>query len=95
VGDDRDGALVQDVVDPQGAPFHSNCWIWAIWKFLTWGGDFGWYDSPRISVWRAYWAPFGDAGPKYHFEPTHPKKGLAGVWHSFWHLGRPIDLRKH
>jgi hypothetical protein len=58
------------------------------------GGALVVIDSPQIPVWRACWAPGGDRGPLFHFHPTTPKKGLAGIWAAFWHKGRPIDLRK-
>ena len=45
-------------------------------------------------MWRACWAPNGDDGPLWHFHPSTPRTGLAGIWAAIWHKGRPKDLRR-
>jgi hypothetical protein len=50
--------------------------------------------SPRVRVLRCSWEPLGCDGPLWHFEPTRPKQGIAGLWHAFLHEGKPKDMRK-
>lgn len=71
----------------------SNCFLWAIHRWLKYGGELKIVNSPYIPVWRAVWCPSGDLGPAWHFHPTRPKNGLAGIWAAVWHKGKPKDLR--
>lgn len=67
---------------------YRNCFTWALWKWLSHGGTLQLTGSPRIPVWRTEWTPPG-SHDRWHFEPRHPKRGIAGIWHSFIHEGRP------
>lgn len=88
-----DGTLVSVVVDPEVESW-GNCWLWSLARWLKYGGRLCVESSEFIPVWRAMWAPLGDAGPLYHFHPVHPKRGIRGIWAAFWHLGRPVDMRR-
>jgi len=74
-------------------PTVQNCWSWALKRWIISGGQLVIVISPRAHILRCCWAPEGDYGPLWHFEPTHPKRGLAGLWHAFLHEGKPKDLR--
>lgn len=65
-----------------------NCFFWAIWRFLRTGGVLVISVSPRVPVWRCSWAREYGAD-LWHFEPLRPRRGVTGIWHTFWHLGRP------
>lgn len=69
-------------------PSMGNCFGWAIWRFIRAGGVVVISTSPRVPVWRCSWAREYGA-ELWHFEPRHPKRGVAGIWHTFWHAGRP------
>jgi hypothetical protein len=73
----------------------ANCWTWAIsrWAQNGYKGELRIMRSPRSHVLRACWAPEGDKGPLWHFEPLHPKKGLKAIWHAYLHEGQPKDMR--
>lgn len=66
----------------------SNCFFWALGRFIDEGGEFTIRSSPRLPVWRAEWTPRGKR-ERWHFEPASPRRGLAGIWHTYWHAGRP------
>jgi hypothetical protein len=72
------------------APSTQNCWSWSLKKFLYHKRgrlviEFG----PR-RVLRCMWQ---DGDVLWHFEPVHPKRGVAGIWHSFLHKGVPKRMR--
>ena len=77
-------------LEPEG---WGNCWTWALAHWLRHGGCLVVVNSEYIPVWRACWAPNCDDGPLWHFHPTTPRKGLAGIWAAIWHKGRPKNLR--
>jgi hypothetical protein len=87
-------ALRGDFDDPgfERATFQ-NCWSWALKRWMIDGGHLVLMLSPRARVIRACWAPQGDKGPLWHFEPLHPKLGIKAIWHAFLHLGRPKNMR--
>lgn len=93
MGGVSDGEVDRVVVDTEAETW-SNCWLWALSRWLKYGGTLVVEDSPVIPVWRAMWAPNGvGKGPLYHFHPTHPKRGIKGIWAAFWHKGKPRNMR--
>ena len=79
--------------DPADERFStSNCFFWALWRFINEGGEFVIRSSPRLPVWRAEWVD--RKGSRWHFEPTFPKRGVRGIWHTYWHLGKPKQTKR-
>jgi len=66
----------------------NNCFFWGLWRFLNEGGTFYITSSPRLPVWRAEWSP-PRSHQRWHFDPAYPRRGVRGIWHTFWHLGKP------
>ena len=68
-----------------------NCWSWALKRWLIYGGKLIIYPSPRARILRCVWED--RSGRLWHFEPTHPKRGVKAIWHAYLHEGRPKNLR--
>ena len=77
--------------DPAEERFvRSNCFFWALRRFIWEGGTITIVSSPRLPVWRAEWSP-PRSTERWHFEPTFPRRGVKGVWHTLWHHGKPKE----
>jgi hypothetical protein len=76
-------------------PSVQNCWSWALGRWMQNGfrGHLVISISPRARILRCSYAPKGDRGPLWHFEPTRPKRGIAAIWHAYLHEGRPKNMR--